>query len=302
MREPIPASRRPTDRTDDAVSDQVLDGPHGPLRVRVYEPENPAGPGLVWVHGGGFLAGEIDMPEADWVARSFADRGIVVVSVDYALAPFPQAWAAASGAPERDGVHYPVASEEVEAAFRWAVDSDLARGPWSIGGASAGGNLAAGAALRLSHGAGPVPALAVLAYPTLHAVQGHPDAALRAALDADPDADTFGPEPVRVMYENYLGGPVESAEIYAVPGTASSAQLSRFPATIMINDEVDELRVSGEAFGASLRSAGVDLDISTEPGTRHGHLNSPEHPGATASIDRFAARILATSPENKEQP
>ncbi|MCS3442401.1 alpha/beta hydrolase [Microbacterium phyllosphaerae] len=284
------------------MSDQVLDGPHGPLRVRVYTPENPTGPGLVWVHGGGFAAGEIEMPEADWVARSFADRGIVVVSVDYSLAPFPRAWAAAAGAPERDGVHYPVASDEVEAAFRWAVDSDLADGPWSIGGASAGGNLATGAALRLSHGSGPVPALAVLAYPTLHAVQGTPDAALRAALDADPEADTFGPDPVSVMYENYLGGSVDAADVYAVPGTASVEGLSRFPATIMINDEIDELRVSGEAFGASLTAAGVDLDISTEPGTRHGHLNRPEHAGATASIDRFAARILATSPENKEQP
>lgn len=284
------------------MSDQVLDGPHGPLRVRVYTPTSPAGPGLVWVHGGGFAAGELEMPEADWVAQRFADRGIVVVSVDYALAPFPRTWAAASGAPERDGVHYPVASDEVEAAFRWATESDLAQGPWSIGGASAGGNLATGVALRLSHGTGPAPALAVLAYPTLHAVQGTPDATLRSALDANPDADVFGPEPVRGMYENYLGGPAESGDIYAVPGTASVAQLSHFPATIMINGEVDELRVSGEAFGASLRDAGVDLDISTEPGTRHGHLNQPELAAATASIDRFAARILATSPENKEQP
>ena len=283
------------------MRDQVLDGPHGQLRVRVYEPENPAGPGLVWVHGGGFAAGEIDMPEADWVARSLADRGIVVVSVDYALAPFPRVWAAAADAPEREGVHYPVASDEVEHAFRWAVASDLAEGPWSIGGASAGGNLATGAALRLSHDAGPFAALAVLAYPTLHAVQGAPDAALRAALDADPEADTFGPEAVRGMYENYLGGPVSAAEVYAVPGTASPAQLSHFPATIMINGEVDELRVSGEAFGALLRDAGIALDISTEPGTRHGHLNQPELAAATASIDRFAARILATSSEHKEQ-
>jgi acetyl esterase len=277
------------------VSDQVLDGPHGPLRVRGYVPTAPAGPGLVWVHGGGFAAGDLDMPEADWVAQSFATRGIYVISVDYSLAPFPRTWAPHSDGPERNGVHYPVASDEVEHAFRWAVDSGLARGPWSLGGASAGGNLAVGAALRLSHHDGPVPALAVLAYPTLHAVQDPPDAALRTALDADPEADSFGPDAVRGMYENYLGGPAELGDIYAVPGTASAAQLTRFPATIMINDEVDELRVSGEAFGATLRAAGVALDISTEPGTRHGHLNRPETPAASASIDRFAARILATT-------
>ncbi|MEV7610074.1 alpha/beta hydrolase [Microbacterium sp. NPDC089320] len=284
------------------MNEQVLDGPHGPLRVRVYVPASPAGPGLVWVHGGGFAAGDLDMPEAHWVAQSFADRGIAVVSVDYALAPFPRTWAAAAGAPEREGVHYPIASDEVEAAFRWAVESGLAPGPWSIGGASAGGNLAVGAALRLSHSPGPFPALVVLAYPTVHAVQGAPDAALRAALDADPDADVFGPEPVRGMYENYLGGPVRGGDVYAIPGTASPAQLSHFPATIMINGEVDELRVSGEAFAVSLREAGIDVDVSTEPGTRHGHLNQPELAAATASIDRFAARILATSPENREQP
>jgi len=284
------------------VSDQVLDGPHGPLRVRVYEPEKPAGPGLVWAHGGGFAAGELEMPEADWVARSFADRGIVVVSVDYSLAPFPRTWAAAAGAPGRDGVHYPVASDEVEHAFRWAASSGLAAGPWALGGASAGGNLATGAALRLSHGTGPIPALAVLAYPTLHAVQGPPDDELRAALDADPEADVFGPDPVRVMYENYLGVPAEQGDVYAVPGTASVDDLRAFPATIMINDEIDELRVSGEAFGATLRAAGVELDISTASGTRHGHLNKPDLAAATASIDRFARRILATTPENKEQP
>lgn len=284
------------------MSDLLLDGPHGPLRVRVYEPAAPAGPGLVWVHGGGFAAGDLDMPEAHWVAQSFADRGIVVVSVDYALAPLPRDRAQTSGAPAQDGVHYPIASDEVEAAFRWAVSSGLAAGPWAIGGASAGANLVTGAALRLSHGDGPVPALAVLAYPTLHAVQGSPDERLRAALDADPGADLFGPEPVRVMYENYLGTTIDRADVYAVPGTASTAELTRFPPTIMINGDVDELRVSGEAFAAALRAAGVDVDVSTEPGTRHGHLNSPELPAATASVDRFARRILAASTDTKEQP
>lgn len=286
------------------MDDRVIDGPHGPLRLRVYTPDAPAGPGLVWAHGGGFAAGDLDMPEADAVARNLAERGIRVVSVDYALSPFPRTGesSAGSGAPERGGVHYPVASDEVEAAFRWAVESDLARGPWALGGASAGANLATGAALRLSHGSGPAPALVVLAYPTLHAVQDAPDDAPRQALDADPDADVFGPDAVRGMYENYLGGPIEEADVYAVPGLATPIDLAHFPPTVIITGDVDELRVSGETFGATLRAAGIPLDLSVEPGTRHGHLNTPEHPGATASLDRFAARILALAAHTPLDP
>lgn len=276
------------------MTDHVLEGPHGPLPVRVYAPSTPVGPGLVWVHGGGFSGGDLDMPEADWVASQLAMRGIVVVSVGYRLAPLMRRGADASAAPIRDGVRYPVASDEVEYAFRWAVASGLAAGPWSLGGASAGANLATGATLRLVHARGIVPALAVLAYPTLHAVQAAPDAPLRAALDADPEADTFGPDAVRDMYENYLGGASDAGDVYALPGTAEAEQLAGFPPTIMINDEVDELRMSGEAFAAALRAAGADIDVTTEPGTRHGHLNRPGD-AALASVDRFAARILATA-------
>lgn len=276
------------------IAPHTLDGPHGPLPVRVYTPARPAGPGLVWVHGGAFAGGDLDMPEADWVASRLAERGVCVVSVGYRLAPTPQDWADAAGTEPADGVHYPVASDEVEHAFRWAVASALATGPWSLGGASAGGNLAAGAALRLAHTGGPVPARAVLAYPTLHGVQETPDAALRAALAADPDADHFGSEAVRAMYENYLGGPIEDADDYAIPGTARPDRLTAFPATLIVASEVDELRVSAEAFAAALRAAGVSVDASTEPGTRHGHLNRPDEPAASATVDRFARGILAT--------
>jgi acetyl esterase/lipase len=283
--------------TDIVTEDLVLDGPHGPLAVRVYRPTSPRGPGLVWAHGGGFAGGDLDMPEADAVATQLAERGIVVVSVDYQRAPLPPAWADAMGVEPTAGVRYPVASEEVSSAFGWAAGSGLATGPWALGGASAGANLATGAALRLVDGAGPVPALVVLAYPTLHAVQGEPDAALRAALDANPEADMFGPEAVLGMYENYLGGPIDDATpLYAVPGNAAALELAGFPPTIIVNSEVDELRVSGEAFAATLGAAGVDVDVVTETGTTHGHLNLPDHPGATASLDRFAARILALAP------
>jgi acetyl esterase/lipase len=257
--------------------------------VRIY---TPAGAGtdlpcLIWLHGGAFRMGDLDMPEADWTARQVCERAsAVVVSVDYRLCV--------------GGVTYPVPHDDVVSAVRWVRDNAAALGidadRISLGGASAGGNLAAGATLRLMHHDGPIPALAVLAYPTLHAVQGAPDAALRAALDANPEADGFGPAAVLGMYENYLGGPADGAEIFAVPGTATTADLAGFPPTIMINGEVDELRVSGEAFAASLAAAGTAVDVSTEPGTGHGHLNNPDQAAAAASLDRFAARILELSP------
>ena len=296
-------------------SDQLLDGPSGPLRVRVYRAAVPAGPGLVWLHGGAFAAGSIDMPEADWVASEFAARGIAVVSVDYRLAPTPPEWADARGAEASDGVRYPVASDEAVFAFRWAASSGLAAGPWALGGASAGGNLAAGAVLRMLRDRAEghdvpdaaealvVPALAVLAYPTLHAVQPASSAQLAGALAAEPAGTVFEPSRILAMYENYLGGPVDEADAVAIPGLAQASDLAGFPPTIMVNDDVDALRTSGEAFAATLADAGREVDVSTEPGTRHGHLNRPDEPDAAlATIERFAARILRLVPPAPRPP
>lgn len=283
------------------TSERVLEGPHGDLRVRMYHPGTPTGPAIVWLHGGGFSGGDLEMPEADWVSRSLAQRGILVVSVDYALAPWPPERALPLGREVvPHGVHYPVAVDETVFAFRWAVGSDLADGPWAIGGASAGANIAAGSALRLTHEGGPVPALVALAYPTLLAVQPAPDAELRAALDAhpNPEVSIFKPAWVALMYQNYLGGPLDQvpggdAPVCAVPGLATTEQLARFPSTVMINSDTDELRVSGEAFATKLRDAGVNVDVSTEPNTVHGHLNRPHEPPAHESLEAFATRINA---------
>ncbi|GAA1465928.1 alpha/beta hydrolase fold domain-containing protein [Microbacterium thalassium] len=267
--------------------------------VRVYPAHQPDGTGIVWAHGGGFAFGDLDMPESDWVARQLAARGTTVVSVDYRLAPVSGGmfgW----DVPARAGAHFPAPSDDMLAAWAWTVENadrlgvDPAR--LAIGGTSAGGNLAAGAVLRLiAHGAPALPALVVLAYPTLLAVQPQPGPELRAALDASPDADRFTPAVVLAMYENYVGGPVDDAPVGAVPGLASTADLAAFPPTLMINDDVDELRVSGEAFAAALRDAGREVDVVTEPGTTHGHLNRPDEPAASVSIDRIATRLGALS-------
>ncbi|MDQ0577669.1 alpha/beta hydrolase [Agromyces albus] len=280
-----------------------LNEPYGAVDglVRVYPADASAmrpTPGLVWAHGGGFAGGDLDMPEADWVSRSLAERGVTVVSVDYRLAG--------------DGCRYPVPSDDVLAAWRWTVEhvDELGIDPerLAIGGASAGANLAAGAVLRLlgepvvgsdaaaalpAQTAAALPAGVFLAYPTLLAVQPAPDAALRALLDANPGADRFGPASVRAMYETYLGGPVEFAPLPAVPGLATPDDVRGFPPTLMINGETDELRVSGEVFAATLAAADVPIELHTEPGTDHGHLNRPDAAAASDSLDRVV-RWIAT--------
>lgn len=263
----------------------VLDG-----LARLYSASDGPlhGSALLWAHGGGFVHGGLDMPEADAVAQAFADRGATVVSVDYALV-------------DDDGSRaFPAGSDDILAAWSWLVEhaAEYGAGRLFVGGTSAGGNLIAGAVLRLlghapATASAPLPTGAFLAYPTLLAVQPEPDAALRAALDANPDADVFTPAAVLAMYETYLGGAVDDAALSAIPGLAVPADVAGFPPTIMVNDDTDELRVSGELFARTLVEAGVAVDLSIEHGTTHGHLNRPEELGFERTIERVAAWMAA---------
>ncbi|MDP9905536.1 alpha/beta hydrolase [Arthrobacter bambusae] len=269
------------------AADHFVNGREGPVRVRVYpgvatrldRVRAPEGAGLVWVHGGSFTHGTLEWPEADYTARAFAARGVTVVSVDYRLCG--------------NGIHWPAPSDDVLDAWAWTLDNapELAIDPTRLvlGGASAGGNLAVGVILRLIEAAGPhsaIPVGAFLAYPTLHAVQPPTPTAITSLLAGLADPDVFSPRNVLRMYENFLGGPASAAPVAAIPGTAAIEQLRGFPRTIMINNEADELRVSGEAFASNLAESGTSIEVVTEPGTEHGHLNRPEDGIAERSIDR----------------
>ncbi|EZP29158.1 alpha/beta hydrolase fold domain-containing protein [Microbacterium oleivorans] len=271
--------------------------------VRVYPArvlDRPT-PGLVWLHGGGFAAGDIDMPEADYVARTLADAGTTVLSVDYRLAPLPDGWEAPVTEPGRERAGYPAASDDTLTAWEWVLAEAATLGVdparLAIGGASAGANIAAGAVLRLIETDRQLPALVLLAYPTLLAEQPEPEGDLRAALDARPEADRFGPDAVRGMYENYLGGSVVNAPLGAIPGLASVEELTEYPPTLIVAGDVDELRVSSEHFARTLAAAGREVEHVIEPGTDHGHLNRPdEGDAASLTLARFAARLTALTP------
>lgn len=261
-------------------------GPHGPVPCRVYEPaESDRGrPCLVWMHGGAFMSGDLDMPEADWVARYLAaNAGAVVVSVDYRLAV--------------GGVSYPVPHDDVVAAIRWVRDratlgADPAR--ISVGGASAGGNLAAGAALRLRDDDGWVPAQLVLAYATQHPVVPPPSATLSALMTEVPRLLRFFPADRDAITRNYLGDALSRADGYAMPALAD---LEGLCPTLMINAEYDDLRPSSQAFAAALAVAGVDVRQMVVRGLLHGFLNhSPDIEPIGRALDLIGDAVTGPAP------
>lgn len=267
----------PTDPTD-----LFVPGPHGPVPVRVFWGEGRRA--LLWCHGGAFAFGDLDMPEAAWTARQVVERtGLTVVTPDYRLVT-------PLDAPARWPVRWPVPSDDVLAAWTWLVEraADLAPDGVLLGGASAGANLAAGAVLRMA-GDTPRPQALFLAYPTLHSVQPAPSAELVDLLAALPPEERWGPAEVLAMYRGLLGPEqVDDPPAAAVPGHCVPADLRDVPRTLVLLSEVDGLRPSGEDFAAKLAAAGVDVRVHLEPGTTHGHLNEPQHPGAARSLDVLA--------------
>ena len=264
--------------TEPTTEDLTISGPHGSIPARRYLPSDRAPKAeLVWLHGGGFIGGDLDMPEADWVARSLAVKDIAVLSVDYRKAV--------------DGVHFPVPSDDVLAAWQWAVANRYPAVPIHFGGASAGANLAAGVAKRIRDGGGLMPSSLVLVYPDLHAELPAITDELRAATERV-GGFVLSPELVGTLGLNYAGSEAALADPYAFP---ANGDVSGLPPTYILNSEGDFLRASGEVFAAKLGEAGVDVEVEMEPDAAHGHLNEPDQPEATRSIDRLAGWLLTRS-------
>jgi acetyl esterase len=270
------------------ISDVTIEGPHGPLPVRTYQPaDRPVG-GVVWVHGGASINGDLDMQESHWVAQQLSEAGFAVVTVQYRLTAAPDWWPPALTPLNSDPVDFPVASEEVQAAFQWARESqDLASPlPWSLGGASAGGNLTVGAALRLRDDALPLPESLVLAYPLLHKALPPMSTELQVKYESLPVDARLSPEIVDLLNLNYVKSVDALDNPYAFPG---GHDVQGLPPTLIINSDYDALRASGEKFGMELIAAGVDVSVVREPDTGHGHLDGPESAGAQRSIRRIRA-------------
>lgn len=255
-------------RTDDTVP-----GPGGPIPVRWYrsadlDPAEPA-PTLVWVHGGGWQYGDLDMPEADSVGQLVA-AGLpgVVVTVDYRLAP-------------RD--RHPAALDDVLAAFRAVVaagpDGGVDADNVALGGGSAGAHLSTVAALDLA-AEGPTPAALLLAYPVTDPDGGpygerHPDC---------PPVLWLGHEGTMGLFRGYL--PEDHDGPFPI---AVGRDLSALPPTLVTTAEVDSLRPQALRLVELARQAGAEVEHHDVDGVLHGYLNTV---GDVSLADAALARHL----------
>jgi acetyl esterase len=135
------------------VTARAIAGPGGPIPIRVYRPKGGRKGALVYFHGGGWVIGSLE--GADATCRALANRSrCVVISIGYRLAPETK---------------FPGQVEDAYAALRWAADNapDLRIDPSriAVGGSSAGGNLAAVAALVARDRGGPKVAFQLLTVP-----------------------------------------------------------------------------------------------------------------------------------------
>jgi acetyl esterase/lipase len=270
---------------DVRIHSREINGRGGPIQVRSYRSvELTSGIGMVWVHGGGFIFGHLDMDEAHWVALALAAHGIAVLSVDYRKC--------------LHGVCYPAPADDVLDAWLWgrqhAEELGMDASAMHIGGASAGACLTAGVTKRLRDGEGPLPASLVLVYGVLHAELPAPTDDLRRALEREQIESESG----SFLHRNYAGSEAACRDPYAFAG---NGDVSNQPPVYILNSEADRLRASGELYADRLRAAGVPVQVEFEPNTVHGHLNEPYSAGAPRSIDRIVKWLHDASRERNTQ-
>jgi acetyl esterase/lipase len=239
------------------IDELLVPGPEGApqVRVRRYRPADPDGPlpALVYFHGGGFVAGSLDLYDAD-CRRIAAEVGAVVVSVDYRLAPEHP---------------FPAPLEDCYAALGWVAGqaAELGVDPdrIAVGGESAGGGLAAGVALLSRDRGGPRLCLQLLGIPEL---DDRLDTESMRTLGAESPITTIANG--EISWDSYLGAGVRGTDQvspYAAPARATD--LTGLPPALVTAYGLDALRDEDIAYAQRLLASGVPTELHVYPGAFH---------------------------------
>jgi acetyl esterase/lipase len=248
--------RSPAPPNDMIISDLTVPGPQGApaVGVRIYRPASVPGavPVLIWMHGGGMILGN-HLSEEDSNVAFARDLGIAVVSVNYRLAPQSPA---------------PAAAQDCYAVMEWLVDNATEQGidpeRIALGGASAGGGLAAATAL-LAHDRGRVlPAFQLLVYPMLD------DRTVRRRDLDTTHARFWRPKSNRYAWSAYLGAEAGGDDVSDYAAPARRTDLSGLPPAWIGVGTLDLFHAEDVDYAHRLRRAGVPVDLVVIEGAFHG--------------------------------
>jgi acetyl esterase len=236
-----------------SIQDRLVPASDGhDIPVRVYAPAERDGPlpGLLYIHGGGFVLGSVDTEHAGAVLMA-REVGAVVVSVDYRLAPEHP---------------FPAGLDDCYDTLTWMRDSadqlevDLDR--LAVFGNSAGGGLAAAVALLARDRGGPSLCFQYLGIPELD------DRLETVSMQTFVDTPMWNRPNAVLSWQHYLGDDPGQVSPYAAPARATD--VSGLPPTYISTMEFDPLRDEGLIYGLRLLQAGVTVELHQYPGTFHG--------------------------------
>jgi acetyl esterase len=250
-----------------------LPGPDGELEARLYLPEESGPvPTVVFFHGGGYVFGSIATHE--WLCRRLtAESGCALLSVEYRLAPEHP---------------FPAAVEDAFAAVDWAADNPErvdGDGQVAVAGDSAGGNLAAVAALRAADGDGPDIDYQLLLYPSVGVNPGQPSVQDHTGL-------VLSAADMEWFRACYFESPVDQRNPYADPMLARD--LSGVAPATVLTAGFDPLRDGGKAYAERLVDEGVSTRYVNYEDMVHGFLTFRDVDRTEEAIEDVAADLAAT--------
>ncbi|MEP6564357.1 MAG: alpha/beta hydrolase [Mesorhizobium sp.] len=256
-----------------ALSERTIAGPGGPLSLRIYRGQGTAAagaPALLYLHGGGWVIGNLD--SHDEICRWFANiAACVVVCPDYRLAPEHK---------------FPAAIEDCRAAFAFmqSAAGDLGIDPKrvAVAGDSAGGNLATVLCL-MTRGDKNRPTAQLLFYPNTDAAQTA-DSYRRFAEGFGLTASTMAW--FRDHYVSHAG----DIEDWRVSPLKAASLAGAAPAFVAIAGH-DILADEGEAYAKRLQEDGVPVVLRRWPGQIHGFVSMGRH--GPASREAVGAAVAA---------
>lgn len=250
----MPLGLPPKDRVD--VLRRTIDGPGGPLPIRIYTPRDKAQgprPIMVYYHGGGMSVGSLE--QYDPLTQRLSERsGAVIVSVDYRLTPENP---------------FPAPMEDAYAGFLWthanaaALGADPAR--LAVGGDSAGGNLAAVVAQKARDDDGPAIRFQLLIYPAV-GYGGH-----SRSLSEFRKGYFFGADELQSAIDQYVTRPEQRRDPRALPILAR--RFDRLPPAFVLSAEYEVMRDDIEDYAGRMKAAGVPAELHRYRGMIHPFLS-----------------------------